>query len=136
MKRFKFSYDTRSYDIWFNKFNILFLIGDSGTGKTLFFNDLNAWRIANQKTNILTITYDTMYENLRLMREHIDDYDLIVIDRADLIIDNNIDFFICNHLNKNWIIIGRKIHGCVPSLTTLGRLVKEGNKITVKYGVI
>lgn len=137
LNRLIFSINRRNYDICFNRFNIMVLEGTSGSGRTLFFNDLREFIQIKKIKNICLITYKDEEDNpLAILQKDIDKYDLVVIDRADLVLDVDFELFICKYTDVNWIIIGRKNFGCIPSLVTVGKLRNENNVIKVNYGVI
>lgn len=117
LKDLKLKNGNREYNIIFNGVQIIQLKGDSSTGKSLLASDIKEQR--GQIVNFPNILVIDEFNNelLKLLEpEQIPEYDLIVIDNADILVTTDLDTLICNELNRNfktyWIIIGRKRYKC------------------------
>lgn len=155
LKTLHFQNDNREYLIEFNRVQVMQLMGDSAIGKSLFVSDLNEQKLGQQphqeqqgqECKLLTITENNS-EALELVKNPLEiDYDLVVIDNADILITEELDQAICEALFKPtktyWIIIGRNWFNCcaydgcrgtlVNKQDTKSRQKNEKNIFTVKY---
>lgn len=89
-------------------FNITFIIGDSGTGKSALFSFLEEYATEEKKL----ICYNYLDHN-KNYKSSIKKYKnrLIVIDNADILLDDNMRRYIATDDKNQYIIIGRNPTG-------------------------
>ena len=139
--RLSFKFLNRSYDIKWNKFNVIQIMGDSSVGKSLLVNDIlymkksgdnlfdNVWVVSHDLKSIL-FNFEDYFKSLISLPSN----SIIVVDNADVILDSSMVSMINKRADLYWIIMGRKFYGCVPCETCVGYLVKDkNNTFTVDY---
>lgn len=135
LKDIEFFNENRCYKIEFNRTKILQIMGYSATGKSLMLHDIRD-RINEIEgfPNILaidTINYREAFELLKIQGSA--DYDLIVIDNADVLLDKEMDDLICKALVSEktyWIILGRTWFKCCAYMgcRAVMKHIKENRK--------
>ena len=115
-----FRYMDRVYGIDFAQSNLIQLIGNSGTGKSLFVSDVRENLVELSKTfgtiNIVDYKY-LAYGTVKFEKLIENNPKLVIIDNADIILSKELDqkIAVYNVENVNkvyWIIIGRKSYKC------------------------
>lgn len=112
-----------SYVIDFNfTNNITILTGSSGTGKTTSFSFIRECMAVNPK--ILCINYQDYQKNIRKLIEG-ETGKFIVIDNADILLDNNTRKYISLDDKNQYLIIGRNPKNLFTTSDNLFELVSE-----------
>lgn len=88
--------------------NITFVVGDSGTGKSAVFSFLQ--EIATENKNIRCFNYLDKKKNYKTSIKQFK-RKLIIIDNADLLLDDNMRWYIATDDQNQYIIIGRNPTG-------------------------
>ena len=87
--------------------------GDSGTGKSLIFQILRPLKVSEQYRNIECLNYESMslLETQDEVLKQLEKYKnkLVVIDNAELLLNESSSTFIANDEDKQYVIIGRNI---------------------------
>lgn len=89
-------------------YNVTFIIGDSGTGKSALFSLLKEY--ATEEKKLVCFNY---LDNKRNYKTSIKNFKnrLIVIDNADILLDDNMRSYIVTDDKNQYIIIGRNPTG-------------------------
>lgn len=129
LKNLKFQNDNRVYDIAFNRIKVLQIKGDSSTGKSLLASDIKEQRDHDRQLGkVLVINIDNS-DLLELVRQSSEEYNYIVIDNADVILDEETDKIIWKKIIAStktyWIILGRKFFNCTSYNGCNGILKQE-----------
>ena len=112
-----------SYVIDFNfTNNITILTGSSGTGKTASFSFIRECMAVNPK--ILCINYQDYQKNIRKLIEG-ETGKFIVIDNADILLDDNTRKYISLDDKNQYLIIGRNPKNLFATSDNLFELVSE-----------
>lgn len=112
-----------SYVIDFNfTNNITILTGSSGTGKTASFSFIRECMAVNPK--ILCINYQDYQKNIRKLIEG-ETGKLIVIDNADILLDDDTRKYISLDDKNQYLIIGRNPKNLFTTSDNLFELVSE-----------
>lgn len=112
-----------SYVIDFNfTNNITILTGSSGTGKTASFSFIRECMAVNPK--ILCINYQDYQKNIRKLIEG-ETGKFIVIDNADILLDDNTRKYISLDDKNQYLIIGRNPKNLFATADNLFELVSE-----------
>lgn len=112
-----------SYVIDFNfTNNITILTGSSGTGKTASFSFIRECMAVNPE--ILCINYQDYQKNIRKLIEG-EKGKLIVIDNADILLDNDTRKYISLDDKNQYLIIGRNPKNLFTTSDNLFELVSE-----------
>lgn len=112
-----------SYVIDFNfTNNITILTGSSGTGKTASFSFIRECMAVNPK--ILCINYQDYQKNIRKLIEG-ETGKFIVIDNADILLDDNTRKYISLDDKNQYLIIGRNPKNLFTTSDNLFELVSE-----------
>lgn len=114
---------------------VTLLSGDSGIGKTLLYQMLNTISTSDKFKYIFCINAD-MIERYDMNLLKILNYkknQFIVIDNADLILEQKErEFILTNHTNQ-YLIIGRNRDGLGLGYNGLGELVVTNKQMYIKY---
>ena len=112
-----------SYVIDFNfTNNITILTGSSGTGKTASFSFIRECMAVNPE--ILCINYQDYQKNIRKLIEG-ETGKFIVIDNADILLDDNARKYISLDDKNQYLIIGRNPKNLFATADNLFELVSE-----------
>ncbi len=110
------------------------VLGDSATGKTLLVNYIKADKDSG-RFNALedypnVIAYDNIFlkEDLKDLRDT-----LIIIDRGDLILTDELVDFICRDKKNSYLIFARTTLPLGLSPNYYGEFITEGDRIILKY---
>ena len=106
------------------KNNITILMGDSGTGKTASFSFIKECMAMN--ANILCLNYLDYKKDIAGIIKSADKK-LIVIDNADVLLDNEIRKYIALDDKNQYLIIGRNPKNLFVTKENLFELVSEKN---------
>ena len=113
--------------------NITILMGDSGTGKTAAFSFIRECMAVN--SNILCINYLDYQNDIRDMISRADGK-LIVIDNADILLNDDIRKYISLDDKNQYLIIGRNPKNLFATKENLFELVRkrvgEQTEFTIK----
>lgn len=103
--------------------------GDSATGKTYLYQMLEDLRLTKEYSAIKLFNYKTeeFHENLAKC-----DANFIVIDNADILLNDNDRKFINFNKNNQFLLFLRNCDGLNLSLESFRILHKEGNRITLE----
>ena len=120
-----------SYDLVFED-RITLVGGDSGTGKTVLYEMLEDLKLTNEYHAIKLFNYksENILENLEKCRNN-----FIVIDNADILIDDNIRRFINFEFSNQYMLFLRNCDGLNVSDKSFKVLKLEDNKITLEEEV-
>lgn len=102
--------------------NITILMGDSGTGKTAAFSFIRECMAVN--SNILCINYLDYQNDIRDMISRADGK-LIVIDNADILLNDDIRKYISLDDKNQYLIIGRNPKNLFATKENLFELVSK-----------
>ena len=117
-----------SYDLVFED-RITLVGGDSGTGKTVLYEMLEDLKLTNEYHAIKLFNYksENILENLEKCRNN-----FIVIDNADILIDDDIRRFINFEFSNQYMLFLRNCDGLNVSDKSFKVLKLEDNKITLE----
>ena len=129
----KFDFDNRHYDLNLKSMAVQ-IVGESAIGKSLMFQDLQAYINKHPELNLdahflfVNAQNRVHYTDVLLFRK----YQGVIIDNADIVITPAIDEEIISSQksgNTQWIIIGREPRGSIitNSVGTLVHTLNEGN---------
>ena len=116
-----------SYDLVFED-RITLVGGDSGTGKTVLYEMLEDLKLTDEYHSIKLFNYksENILENLERCRNN-----FIVIDNADILIDDDIRRFINFEFSNQYMLFLRNCDGLNVSDKSFKVLKLENNKITL-----
>ncbi|SDB57998.1 hypothetical protein SAMN02910317_03036 [Ruminococcaceae bacterium FB2012] len=112
-----------SFEVDFHfDYNITFICGDSGTGKSAVFSFLKELSAVDKRIVCLNYTdYNRNYKNsIRRYKGKI-----IIIDNADILLDDKIRSYIAFDGNNQYLIIGRNPTGLMLSADETYELSSE-----------
>ena len=127
-KNIIFKADPFSYDLEFED-RITLVGGDSGTGKTVLYEMLEDLRLTEEYKDIKLFNYKTdgFLETLESCRDK-----FIVIDNADILIDDEIRKFINFEFSNQYMLFLRNCDGLNVSDRSFKVLNFDNNKITLE----
>ena len=127
-KSIAFKADHFSYDLVFDD-RITLVGGDSGTGKTVLYEMLEDLRLTDKYKAIKLFNYrsDNLLETIRQCRDS-----FIVIDNADILIDDDIRRFINFEFSNQYMLFLRNCDGLNVSDKSFKVLKFEDNRITLE----
>lgn len=102
--------------------NITILTGSSATGKTASFSFMRECMAVNP--NIMCINYQDYYKNIKKMISE-EKGKLIVIDNADILLDDDTRKYISMDHKNQYLIIGRNPKNLFTTSDNLFELVSE-----------
>ena len=102
--------------------NITILTGSSATGKTASFSFMRECMAVNR--NIMCINYQDYYKNIKKMISE-ETGKLIVIDNADILLDDDTRKYISMDHKNQYLIIGRNPKNLFTTSDNLFELVSE-----------
>lgn len=117
-----------SYDLVFND-RITLVGGDSGTGKTVLYEMLEDLRLTDEYKVIKLFNYksDNLLESIKRCRNN-----FIVIDNADILIDDDIRRFINFEFSNQYMLFLRNCDGLNVSDKSFKVLKLDNNRITLE----
>ena len=117
-----------SYDLVFED-RITLVGGDSGTGKTVLYEMLEDLKLTNEYHAIKLFNYksENILENLEKCRNN-----FIVIDNADILIDDDIRRFINFEFSNQYMLFSRNCDGLNVSDKSFKILELNDNRITLQ----
>ena len=117
-----------SYELFFDD-RITLVGGDSGTGKTVLYEMLEDIRLTEKYNVIKLFNYksENMKENVIKCRDC-----FIVIDNADILIDDDIRKFINFEFSNQYILFSRNCDGLNVSDKSFKILELNDNRITIQ----
>ena len=120
-----------SYDLVFDD-RITLVGGDSGTGKTVIYEMLEDLKLTAEYHAIKLFNYksENILENLKKCRNN-----FIVIDNADILIDDDIRRFINFEFSNQYMLFLRNCDGLNVSDKSFKMLKLENNEITLEEEV-
>ena len=121
MEHFSTVYTSYVIDFYFTN-NITILTGSSGTGKTASFSFIRECMAVNSE--ILCINDQDYQKNIRKLIEG-EKGKLIVIDNADILLDNDTRKYISLDDKNQYLIIGRNPKNLFTTSDNLFELVSE-----------
>lgn len=127
-KNITFRADPFSYDLVFDD-RITLVGGDSGTGKTVLYTILEDLRLTDEYKVIRLFNYksDNILESIEKCRDS-----FIVIDNADILINDDIRRFINFEFSNQYMLFLRNCDGLNVSDKSFKVLKLEGNRITLE----
>ena len=127
-KNITFKADPFSYDLMFDD-RITLVGGDSGTGKTVLYEILEDLRFTDEYKAIKLFNYksDNLLETIKQCRDS-----FIVIDNADILIDDDIRRFINFESSNQYMLFLRNCDGLNVSDMSFKVLKIEDNRITLE----
>lgn len=130
-KSITFQADPFSYELVFDD-RITLVGGDSGTGKTVLYEMLEDLRLTEEYRAIKLFNYktDQMLESLEKCRNN-----FIVIDNADILINDEIRRFINFECSNQYLLFLRNCDGLNVSDKSFKVMKLEGDKITLEEEV-
>ena len=121
MEHFSIKHTSFIVDFEFTN-NITILTGDSGTGKTLSYSLIKESMILNQ--DILCLNYLDYQKNIGEIIRNVE-RKLIVIDNADILLDDDTRKYIALDARNQYLIIGRNPKNLFTTKENLFELVSE-----------
>ena len=111
--------------------NITILTGDSGTGKTASFSFIKECMVLNP--NILCLSYLDYQKDISSIIKNVD-RKLIVIDNADILLNDDIRKYIAVDDKNQYLIIGRNPKNLFATKENLFELIseKQGEQTVLK----
>ena len=127
-KNITFKADPFSYDLVFDD-RITLVGGDSGTGKTVLYEILEDLRLTNEYKAIKLFNYksDEFLEAMKRCRDN-----FIVIDNADIVINDDIRKFINFEFSNQYMLFLRNCDGLNVSDKSFKVLKLDNNRITLE----
>ena len=127
-KNITFKADPFSYDLEFDD-RITLVGGDSGTGKTVLYEMLEDLRLTNEYKAIKLFNYksDNLLDAVKKCRDN-----FIVIDNADILINDEIRRFINFEFSNQYMLFLRNCDGLNVSDKSFKVLKLEDNRITLE----
>lgn len=127
-KNITFKADPFSYDLVFDD-RITLVGGDSGTGKTVLYEILEDLRLTNEYKAIKLFNYksDEFLETMKRCRDN-----FIVIDNADILINDEIRKFINFEFSNQYMLFLRNCDGLNVSDKSFKVLKLDNNRITLE----
>lgn len=127
-KNITFKADPFSYDLVFDD-RITLVGGDSGTGKTVLYEILEDLRLTNEYKAIKLFNYksDEFLEAMKRCRNN-----FIVIDNADILINDDIRKFINFEFSNQYMLFLRNCDGLNVSDKSFKVLKLDNNRITLE----
>ena len=119
-----------SYDLVFDD-RITLVGGDSGTGKTVLYEMLEDLRLTDEYQAIKLFNYksDALLESMKQCRDR-----FIVIDNADILIDDEVRRFINFEYSNQYMLFLRNCDGLNVSDKSFKVLKLDNNRITLEDG--
>lgn len=123
-----FKADPFSYDLVFDD-RITLVGGDSGTGKTVLYEMLEDLRLTDEYKMIKLFNYksDNLLELIKKCRDN-----FIVIDNADILINNDIRRFINFEFSNQYMLFLRNCDGLNVSDKSFKVMKLDNNRITLE----
>ena len=130
-KNITFKADPFSYDLVFDD-RITLVGGDSGTGKTVLYEMLEDLRLTDEYKAIKLFNYksDELLESMKQCRGR-----FIVIDNADILIDDEVRRFINFEFSNQYMLFLRNCDGLNVSDKSFKVLKLDNNRITLEEEV-
>lgn len=127
-KNITFKADPFSYDLVFDD-RITLVGGDSGTGKTVLYEMLEDLRLTDEYKAVKLFNYksDNLLESIKKCRDS-----FIVIDNADILIDDEIRRFINFEFSNQYMLFLRNCDGLNVSDKSFKVLKLDNYRITLK----
>lgn len=127
-KNITFKADPFSYDLVFDD-RITLVGGDSGTGKTVLYNMLEDLRFTDEYKAIKLFNYksDNLLESIEQCRDG-----FIVIDNADILINDEVRRFINFEFSNQYMLFLRNCDGLNVSDKSFKVLKLDNNRITLE----
>lgn len=127
-KNIIFKADPFSYDLEFDD-RITLVGGDSGTGKTVLYEILEDLKLTDQYKAMKLFNYksDNLLEAVKQCRDN-----FIVIDNADILINDEIRGFINFEFSNQYMLFLRNCDGLNVSDKSFKILKLEDNRITLE----
>ena len=127
-KNITFKADPFSYNLEFDD-RIVLVGGDSGTGKTVLYEMLEDLRLTNEYKAIKLFNYksDNLLEAVKQCKDN-----FIVIDNADILINDEIRRFINFEFSNQYMLFLRNCDGLNVSDKSFKVLQLEDNRITLE----
>ena len=120
-KNITFKADPFSYDLMFED-RITLVGGDSGTGKTVLYEMLEDLRLTDEYKAIKLFNYksDNLLEAVKQCKDN-----FIVIDNADVLLDDSVRKYIALDDRNQYLIIGRNPKNLFATKDNLFELISE-----------
>lgn len=127
-KNIIFKADPFSYDLVFDD-RITIVGGDSGTGKTVLYQILEDLRLTKEYKAIKLFNYrsDNLLASLKQCKDN-----FIVIDNADILIDDDIRRFINFEFSNQYMLFSRNCDGLNISDKSFKVMKLDSNRITLE----
>lgn len=127
-KNITFKADPFSYDLMFDD-RITLVGGDSGTGKTVLYEMLEDLRLTDKYSAIKLFNYksDNLLESIKQCRDS-----FIVIDNADILINDEVRKFINFEFSNQYMLFLRNCDGLNVSDKSFKVLKLDNNRITLE----
>ena len=130
-KNITFKADPFSYHLEYDD-RITLVGGDSGTGKTVLYEMLEDLRLTDEYKAIKLFNYksDDLLESMKQCRDR-----FIVIDNADILIDDEVRRFINFEFSNQYMLFLRNCDGLNVSDKSFKVLKLDNNRITLEEEV-
>lgn len=127
-KNITFKADPFSYELVFDD-RIILVGGDSGTGKTVLYEMMEDLRLTDEYKAIKLFNYksDNLLESIKQCRDS-----FIVIDNADILINDEVRQFINFEFSNQYMLFLRNCDGLNVSDKSFKVLKLDSNKITLE----
>ncbi len=123
-----FTADPFSYDLVFDD-RITLVGGDSGTGKTVLYEMLEDLRLIDEYRSIRLFNYksDNFLQSIKKCRDS-----FIVIDNADILINEEVKRFINFEFSNQYMLFLRNCDGLNVSDESFKVLKSDNNRVTLE----
>ena len=108
------------------------IIGDSASGKTLFYNKLQARAIARGIDTFKFFNYKTDKSELRSLLDSYRDK-VIIIDNADILLDSSYREKLYYDKSNQYIIFGREISMYPVKKLGIASIAEDSRKFSLQY---
>lgn len=111
---------------------VTLILGDAASGKTLFYNKLQARAIARGIDTFKFFNYKSDADGLKLLLDLYEDK-IIIIDNADVLLDDSFREKIYYDKRNQYIILGREIGRYPVRKLGIASIIEDNMKFSLQY---
>lgn len=119
------------FDFKFNE-AVTLILGDAASGKTLFYNKLQARAIARGLDTFKFFNYKSDADGLKLLLDLYEDK-IIIVDNADVLLDDSFRERIYYDKSNQYIILGREIGRYPVRKFGIASIIEDNMKFSLQY---
>lgn len=119
------------FDFKFNE-AVTLILGDAASGKTLFYNKLQARAIARGLDTFKFFNYKSDADGLKLLLDLYEDK-IIIVDNADVLLDDSFREMIYYDKSNQYIILGREIGRYPVRKFGIASIIEDNMKFSLQY---